>query len=256
MKKNKLGGVVLLLLSPFAFAADADVVATVNGEPVTEAELERYRTERPGASQDQLVDELVARELIHQDALRRGLDKDADVKREMEDMRERVLMAAAVRQALEQNPVTEDELKAEYEKLKGQLAREEYKARHILVADEAKAKQLIAELDKGAKFDELARKHSTGPTSKTGGDLGWFSPEQMVPPFAQAVRGLKKGTYTKAPVQTQYGWHVIRLEDTRTVPAPSLADVKERLRAALQQRHIAEYVEGLKKTAKVELPKS
>lgn len=255
MKKNKLGSVVLLLLSPFAFAADADVVATVNGKALTEAELERYRAERPGAPNEQLVEELVARELIYQDALKRGLEKDADVKREMDEMRERVLMAAAVRQALEQNPVSEDELKSEYDKLKGQLARDEYKARHILVAEEAQAKQIIEQLDKGADFAELARKHSTGPTGKTGGDLGWFTADQMVPPFAQAVRGLKEGSYTKAPVQTQYGWHVIQLDDTRTVPAPSLAEVKERLHAALQQRRIAEYVEKLKKTAKVELAK-
>ncbi|MGE0081040.1 MAG: peptidylprolyl isomerase [Thiohalomonadaceae bacterium] len=255
MKKEMVGG-ALLLLSPLAFAADTDVVATVNGEPVTQAELERYRAERPGASEDQLVDELVARELIYQDALRRGLDKDAEVKREMDEMRERVLMAAVVRQTLEKNPVSEEELKSEYDKLKGQLAREEYKARHILVADEAKARDIIKELDKGADFAELARKNSSGPTSKNGGDLGWFSAEQMVPPFAEAVRGLKKGGYTKAPVQTQYGWHVIRLEDTRTVPPPAFADVKERLRAALQQRRIAEYVENLKKKAKVERPQS
>lgn len=251
MKKNMVGGAVLLL-SPCAFAADSDVVARVNGEPVTQAEVEQYRTERPGASKEQLVDELVARELIYQDALRRGLDKDAQVEREIAEMRERVLMAAVVRQTLEQRPVGEDELKAEYDKLKGQLSREEYRARHILVADEAKAKEIIKDLEKGGDFDELAQKHSTGPTGKSGGDLGWFSAEQMVPPFAEAVRGLKKGSFTKTPVQTQYGWHIIRLEDTRTVPPPAFADVKERLRAALQQRRIADYVENLKKSAKVE----
>ncbi|MCK9533059.1 MAG: peptidylprolyl isomerase [Gammaproteobacteria bacterium] len=250
--KNKIGGAVLLLLSPVAFAADADVVVTVNGQPVTQADLERYSAERPGAPREQLLDELVARELIYQDALKRGLDKDAEVKREIAEMRERVLMAAAVRQAVEQKPVTEDELKAEYDKVKAQLARDEFKARHILVADEAQARQIIAELDKGAEFAELARKHSTGPTNKTGGDLGWFSAEQMVPPFADAVRKLKKGSYTKAPVQTQFGWHVIKLEDTRSVPAPSFAEVKERLHAALQQQRVAEYVQNLRKGAKVD----
>ena len=250
--KNKIGGAVLLLLSPVAFAADADVVVTVNGQPVTQADLERYSAERPGAPREQLLDELVARELIYQDALKRGLDKDAEVKREIAEMRERVLMAAAVRQAVEQKPVTEDELKAEYDKVKAQLARDEFKARHILVADEAQARQIIAELDKGADFAELARKHSTGPTNKTGGDLGWFSAEQMVPPFAEAVRKLKKGSYTKAPVQTQFGWHVIKLEDTRSVPAPSFAEVKERLHAALQQQRVAEYVQNLRKSAKVD----
>jgi peptidyl-prolyl cis-trans isomerase C len=253
--KNKVGGAILLLLSPAIFAADADVVATVDGKPVTEADVERYRAERPGAPKEQLVEELVARELIYQDALRRGLDKDAAVKQEIAEMRERVLMAAAVRQALEQNPVTEDELKAEYDKLKGELAREEYKARHILVADEAQAKEIIAQLKKGSDFAELARQHSTGPTGKSGGDLGWFAAEQMVPPFAEAVRKLKKGSYTTSPVKTQYGWHVIQLEDTRTVPAPAFAEVKERLAAALQQRRIAEYIENLKKTAKVDLAK-
>jgi peptidyl-prolyl cis-trans isomerase C len=250
--KNKIGGAVLLLLSPVAFAADADVVVTVNGQPVTQADLESYSAERPGAPREQVLDELVARELIYQDALKRGLDKDAGVKREIAEMRERVLMAAAVRQAVEQKPVTEDELKTEYDKVKAQLARDEFKARHILVADEAQAKQVIAELDKGADFAELARKHSTGPTNKTGGDLGWFSPEQMVPPFADAVRKLKKGSYTKTPVQTQFGWHVIKLEDSRSVPAPAFAEIKDRLHAALQQQRVADYVQNLRKGAKVE----
>lgn len=255
MNKDVVSG-ALLLFSPLAFAADTDVIAKVNGEPVTQSELEQYRLERPGVPEDQLVDELVARELIYQDALRRGLDKDTQVKREIEDMRERVLMAAAVRQTLEDNPVREDELRSEYDKLKEQLTRQEYRASHILVADEAKAKAIIKELDKGADFAELARKNSTGPTSVNGGDLGWFTAEQMVPPFAEAVRSLTKGSYTKAPVQTQYGWHVIRLEDTRTVPPPAFEEVKERLHAALQQRRIAEYVENLRKRAKLERPPS
>lgn len=248
-------GALLTLAAHAVWAEGQKVIATVNGKPIYEEQLRGFSAghDAPAMGRDQAINDLVARELVYQDALKRGLDKNAQVQKELQEMQQRVLMSAAVRAALDEHPVTEEELQTEYDALKSQMARQEFKARHILVDSQEKAQSIITELKGGADFTALARKHSGGPTGKNGGDLGWFSAEQMVPPFAEAVRGLKKGAYTQAPVQTQYGWHVILLDDTRNVPAPAFAEVKERLRAALQQRRIAQYVEGLKSSAKIEI---
>lgn len=235
-----------------ALAKDQPVAATVNGKPIYESQVSEFTGGPENLNRAQVLGELVTEELVYQDAVKQGLDKNKDVQREIERMRKRVVASAAVQKVLSKNPVTEEETKAEYEKLK---ARKEYKARHILVESQAKAEEIIKELNGGAKFADLATKYSTDPGAKNGGDLGWFPAEQMVPPFAAAVRSLQKDEYTKSPVQTNFGWHVILLEDTRDMQAPPYADVKDRIKGALQQKRVGQYLEKLRATAKVEVKK-
>jgi peptidyl-prolyl cis-trans isomerase C len=253
--KHLLLAAVLAVATLPVAAADKNVAATVNGKPIYENDVTQYTATPNGPSRDQVIAELVNQELVYQDAVKSGLDKKPDVQRELEQLRRRVLMSAAVQAAMSKNPVTDEQVKAEYEKNKGQLAHKEYKARHILVDSKEKADKLIADLNDGAKFAELATKNSSDSSAKSGGDLGWFAAEQMVPPFAAAVRSLQKGEYTKTPVQTQFGWHVIMLEDTRDMPAPTFDEIKDRIHGALQKQRVAQYLEGLRKNAKVDIKK-
>ena len=148
---------------------------------------------------------------------------------------------------------TEEELKKAYDEAVKEVKQDQYKARHILVKEEAEAKKLIAELDKKADFTELAKKHSIGPAGKNGGDLDWFTAGQMVKPFSDAAAALEKGSYTKTPVQTQFGWHVILLEDKRVAEPPSFEDAKPQLIAAIQRNKLGEQIIELRKTTKLEL---
>lgn len=234
-----------------------EVLATVNGEPITQTELNDYRSARPASGRMQnneaLLDELITQKIVYQDAVRQNLDKDPEVQQELELVRNRVLMSAAVRKAMENAPITDEELHAEYDKLKERMVAPEYKASHILVKEEEQAKKLIEQLNKGADFAKLAREHSTDPSSQNGGDLGWFNPQQMVPPFSQALVQLEKGSYTKQPVKTQFGWHIIKLEDQRQAEPPAFEEVKGRLENMLQQRQARTYIQGLKDKAKISI---
>ena len=238
-------------------AADGDkVLALVNGKPVTQEMLDVYRTQRTRRSQGQDIDEqtaleeLINVELMLQDAERKKLHQRPEVERELEWHRRGVLVSLDMREYLEQHPVTEAELKAAYEARKAAHAGKEYHARHILVKTEDEAKAIIAELGKGADFAELAKQKSTGPTGKNGGDLGWFSPDQMVPEFAAAVQKLGKGEISREPVKTQFGWHV---EDLREVPPPDFESMKPELRARLQNARIDAFLKGLREKAKIEI---
>ena len=233
------------------------VVATVNGTAIHQSELDTLVNKLGGKKKvtdtKPLIGELVKRELVYQDAMSKKLDKRADVKSDLALVRRQVLMSAALQQAMKENPVTDKEVKQAYDKLKASMDTQELKASHILLKTKDEAKNIIAKLDKGDDFAELAKKYSTGPSGKKGGDLGWFAPHQMVAQFADAAKKLKKGTYTKEPVQTQFGWHVIKLEDTRAVEPPSLDDVKDRLHKSLEQRHLQAYLEKLTQEAKIDI---
>ncbi|MCK5640669.1 MAG: peptidylprolyl isomerase [Gammaproteobacteria bacterium] len=214
-------------------------IATVNGTSLYQSDIDSYiREQNMGADEAQdrsrIIDGLISRELVHQDALAKGLHKDAEIKKELANIKLRVLVNASVRQHLEKNPITEKQMRAEYEERIGSISPQEYKARHILVKTEKEANELIKKLDKGSKFEELAEKHSTGPSGPNGGDLGWFGLEQMVPPFAMATQALDKGKHSKKPVETQFGWHIIKLEDTRKAAPPSFEDVKSNISSMLQ----------------------
>ncbi len=238
----------------------ADAVAVVNGQYISKSTLEELEKEiaERGHGQtfpkEKLIEELIQRELLVQDAIQKQLDKSAEVLSQLESARKTLLTQADVQDFIKANPVTDADIKAEYDsKVAGENGIE-YKARHILVKTEAEAKKLIAELDKGADFAKLANKNSLdAKESQNGGDLGWFVPGQMVEPFSEAVEKLENGKYTKAPVQTQFGWHVILREDSRKQTPPPLEAVKEQLKPYLQRKKVQNMVETLRKQAKVEI---
>ncbi len=240
-----------------AAADTSEVLATVNGSPVTRNMLDSYmqqRAQRQHGKMDEqaALQELVNLELVRQDGVRKGLDKKPEIAAQIEQQKRAVIAGAALQQQLQSSPVSDEDLKKLYDEKIGSGGKE-FKARHILVEDEAKAREIIAELDKGGDFAELAKKHSTGPTGKNGGELGWFSPKQMVKPFSDAVAGLEKGQYTKQPVKTQFGWHVIELEDVRDSSPPSFEQVKPQLRALAQNQRIQGYIQQLRQNADVEM---
>lgn len=244
-----------LLYASAPLLAQETVVATVNGKPVTQSEVQAYLNQHnlPPEEKTRAVDEIVARELVFQDAVARKLGDKPEVSQKLEEVRRQVLLAAALEEALRANPVTEEGLRKAYEQGVAQFQATEYKARHILLASEADAKAVIEQLEKGADFAKLAADKSTDPAGRNGGDLGWFAPQQMVPPFSAALTTLKKGEHTKEPVQTRFGWHVILLEDVRQAEPPTLDQVRGKLTEALRQQHVAEYVQQLRDKAKIEV---
>ncbi|CCE23524.1 peptidylprolyl isomerase [Methylotuvimicrobium alcaliphilum] len=237
----------------------ADAVASVNGVYISKTALQELekdiaeRTQGQSFPKDKLIEELVQRELLVQEALQKQLDKSPEFIQRMDVVRKSLLSQAALQNYLKSNPVTDEEIKAEYEKNVGGENNMEYKARHILVKTEDEAKKIIAQLDKGAKFDELAKKTSTGPSGPEGGDLGWFAPSQMVTPFSEAVIALENGKYTSEPVETQFGWHVILREDSRQQTMPALEEVKEQITPYLQRQKVQTMMENLRAGAQVEI---
>ena len=242
-----------------AVSDTSPVLATVNGSPITEGVVELYEQQlsarRPGnaAGQDRkaILEEIINLELARQGGETQGLDKDTKVQLQIDQQRRAVIATAAIQHELETNPVSDEELKKIYDEQAPSGT--EYKARHILVKEEDEAKKLIVELDGGADFSELAKQHSTGPSGKSGGELGWFSSKQMVAPFSEAVAGMEKGTYTKEPVTTQFGWHVIILDDTREASPPPFEQLKPQLQAFVQKQRVQDYIARLRQSATIEI---
>lgn len=238
--------------------AKEDAVAVVNGAYISKqtlAALEKEIAQRSHGRtfpKKQLIEELIQREVLMQDALQKQLDKSPEFIERMATIRSSLLSQAALQNYMESNPVTDEEIRAEYDVKMGN-AGTEYKARHILVKSEGEAKQLIEELNKGADFAELAKSKSTGPSGPQGGDLGWFSSDQMVAPFSEAVIALENGKFTSEPVQTQFGWHVILREDSRAQTPPPFEAVKEQIRPMLQNQKVQNMMENLRSQAKVEI---
>ena len=190
-------------------------------------------------------DELINRELVMREARRKGMDKDPNLKASMELNAQTVLVRAYMQDYVREHPPSDDQLKKDYELIKQTLGSKEYRARHILVEREDEAKEIIGQLQKGAKFDQLAKDRSKDPGSKeNGGDLDWASPVNFAKPFSDAMVGLQKGKFTPTPVQTQFGWHVVLLEDVRDTKAPSFEEVKpnltQRAQGLLVEKHLAE----------------
>lgn len=234
------------------------IIAEVNGKKITEDSLKRYIRSRNlpagGASPQQrtaLIEELINREVIYQDAVALGVDKTPEIKAAIEFQRVNIIAGTMINRSSDRFSVSEADMKKEYEARKGELGGKELKARHILVTSEKAAKDIINKLDNGGDFSSLAGKHSTGPSAVNGGDLGWFKTDQMVKEFSLAADKLKKGTYTKNPVKTQYGWHIILLEDRRSVEAPSYEAVKKQIRVGLQGKLLEKYIADLRKKATI-----
>lgn len=252
------GSLLAATLPLTGFAAD-EPVAVVNGKSISlktyEFFLRQLQAERPNANlagnRQLVVNELVNRELIYQDAVKKKLDKDPEVKFALEQLRMNTMIQANVGKVASGADISDAKLKKEYDEKIVKADISEYKARHILLKTEAEANAVIKELNNGAVFSDVAKAKSTGPTGPEGGDLGWFKAGQMVPPFSQALAKMKKGTYTKQPVQTQFGWHVILLEDTRKATPPKFEDVKPQLANMMRSQEVSSYIEGLRKNAKV-----
>jgi peptidyl-prolyl cis-trans isomerase C len=217
----------------------------------------RQQAARGGQDNDQMRalmrEELINRELIAQEAGRTGIAKTADVQAQLDLVRQEIVVGAYIRDWVAKHPITDADVQKEYDKAKAQAGDKEYRARHILLETDDQAKGMIAELKKGAKFDELATKNSKdGGTATRGGDLDWNVPGAYDKAFSDAMVKLDKGKFTDAPVQTRFGYHVILLEDVRPVKFPSLAEVKPRLQQQLVQGKIEELVKGLRAKAKIE----
>jgi peptidyl-prolyl cis-trans isomerase C len=236
-------------------------VATVDGSPISRVEYDIYlksllqgrpTTELTTEQRNQVLDEMVSMQLLATQALKEGLDKDPDVAARISVLRMRVLADMESQNYLKGKEPTEAELKAEYDTAIAAMDKTEYHARHILVATKEQAEQIIKKIKGGAKFEDVAKADSTDGSKANGGDLGWFTLARMAKPFADAVKTLKKGEMTSTPVQTQFGWHVIRLEDTREVAPPPFDQVKQQVTNGVIQKKLQTYADGLKKTAKIE----
>ena len=261
MKKQLLSGLVAAaLLGTVALPVAAQNIAVVNGQaiPKERADVLRQQVERSGRPitpelEKQIKDEVIAREIFLQEAAKRNLDKDPDFKVQMELARQTILIRELFADFQKNNPVTDAEIKAEYDKFVAANSGKEYKASHILVPTEAEAKAIIASIKKGAKCEDIAKKQSKDPGSGAkGGDLDWANPSSYVSEFTEALIKLQKGQMTQAPVKTQFGWHVIRLDDVRQAQLPKLEDVKPQIAQQLQQQKLAKFQEDLRAKAKIE----
>ena len=234
-----------------------NVVARVNGTAISEVQLDaqvQAMSQRGQAvERSRALDELIDLTLMAQKAESQGLPEQPEIAASIERQRATTLAQHLIRAQLSEFDVTEDKLRQAYQEKVSGMNGTEYKARHILLEDEKTARSLIEQLGEGADFAALAKEHSTGPTASRGGDLGWFSTDQMVQPFADAVQALEPGSHSSEPVQTQFGWHVIRLEETRPVEKPAFDQMKQQLRNELIGQQIRTYLESLRSDAKVEI---
>lgn len=254
----KVVAAALLALS-LSTSAWAQNIAVVNGKPVPSARLDAFIAllKRQGqndspALRDRLKEELINREVFLQEAERRGTAKLPEVQSELELMRQTVLIRSLFADFIAKNPVSDADVQAEYDKFRQMQGDKEYRARHILVKTEDEAKAIITKLKNGAKFEELAKQSIDTGSAKNGGDLDWSAPSSYVKPFADAMVKLNKGQITETPVNTQFGWHVIQLTDTRPTKFPSLAEIKPQIEDGLRQQRLQKFQAELRAKAKVE----
>jgi|HubBroStandDraft_5_1064220.scaffolds.fasta_scaffold02838_3 peptidyl-prolyl cis-trans isomerase C len=243
-----------------AAADTSPALATVNGTTITQNFFDFYIKAIAGKKASDLtpeqqsvaLDNLIRARLVAQQADKDGVDKTADTQDLLELTRLNVLQQTMEERYLKDKKPTEQELRAEYENQVAALPKLEYHARHILVATEPFAQGVVQSLEKGAKFEDVAKKESMDSSKDNGGDLGWFTPDRMVKPFADAVTSLKPGDYTHKPIQTQYGWHVIQLVDTRPLSPPPFDQVKQRLEQVVQAKKFKAYTDDLISKAKID----
>jgi len=256
MKFSKLA---LSLLAALSFSAWSQNLAIVNGKPVPSSRVEalKQQVERSGRPVTpeilaQIKEELLAREVFMQEARKRGLDASEDYKSQLELARQSLLIRELFANFQKKNPVTDAEVKAEYDKFVAANGGKEYRARHILVEKEDEAKTLIADIKKGAKFEDLAKKASKDPGSgANGGDLDWASASSYVAEFSTAMVKLEKGQMSEAPVKSQFGFHIIRVDDVRDAQLPKLEEVKPQITQQLTQSKLGKFQEDLRAKAKI-----
>jgi peptidyl-prolyl cis-trans isomerase C len=250
---------LVLLLATAAVPVMAQNLAVVNGKPVPSSRADAMIKQMAAQGQQDspqlramVKEELVNREILMQEADKLGLSSSPEVKNQMEMARQSIVIRALVADYVKKNPVSEADMKAEYDKFKAQAGDKEYHARHILVEKEDDAKAIIAKLKSGAKFEDLAKQSKDTGSAANGGDLDWAPPSAFVKPFSDAMTGLQKGQITETPVQTQFGYHVIKLEDSRQAKVPSFEEVKPQIAESLQQQKLQAYQQELKKKAKIQ----
>lgn len=242
-------------------AAKEPAAATVNGIAIAKSRVDMIVQQGLAAGQQDspearkgIIEKLAMQTLAADEAIKKGLDKSPEIVAQIDLIRQSVLANAYVQDLIKNSTASDDMLKAEYEKIKAKISGTEYKARHILVEKESEAKDIIAKLKKDSSlFEKLAMEKSKDTGSKTsGGELGWFDPSRMVPEFVAAVSKLDKGAITQEPVKTQFGYHVIQLEDSKPIEAPPFEEVKPQLAQHLQQQNVQKQMEDLKAKAKIE----
>jgi len=260
----KLSLLCALVLAGFIHAAavlaQSAPVAKVNGVTIPQSRLDAIIKEmmaqgRPDTPEvrSAIKQELINREIIVQEAVKKGLQKKPEVVTLIDVQRQAILINAYLQDHLKTHPISEDDMKKEYEKVKASAGGKEYKVRHILVENEDEAKSIIAQLKKGGNFEKIAADKSKDQGSKgRGGDLDWSGPGRYVPAFGQAITKLKKGELTDAPVQTQFGWHVIRLDDERVTKFPSFEEVKPQIQQEMRQQMVNKIIADLRAKAKIE----
>jgi len=246
--------------APAAAATTAATIATVNGkklsgdmydtfvQAVTGGQMQEPLTDE---QKSQLIDQLINMTLAAQAAEKDGLQKDPKVAARIDLLRTQILAEAASEKYMKAHPVSESEMKAEFDTQIASMPKE-YKARHILVDKQETAESIIRELQAGSDFSKLAKDESKDSSAQSGGDLGWFSPQSMVKPFADAVAALEKGKYTTTPVQSEFGYHVIILDDVRNPEAPKFEDVKPQVEMFVQRKKLQEYLDGLRNSAQIQ----
>ncbi|QOF81561.1 peptidylprolyl isomerase [Variovorax sp. 38R] len=261
MKKHILQAVAAAaLIGALPMTALAQNAAIVNGKAVPKARMDVLAQQLAAAGrpvtpemQNQLREEIVAREVFMQEAQKQGLDATEDYKNQLELARQAILIRALFENYRKTNAVSDADVKAEYDKFVAANGGKEFKARHILVETEDQAKKIMADLKKGAKFEDIAKKQSKDPGSgANGGDLDWANPASFVPEFSEAMIKLKKGETTPAPIKTQFGYHIIRVDDIRQAQLPKVEEVKPQITQQLQQQRLQKYQEELRAKAKVE----
>ncbi|AUT59578.1 MULTISPECIES: peptidylprolyl isomerase [Paraburkholderia] len=250
-----------VLLAAFAAApAFAQNIAVVNGTPIPKsradalvAQLVQQGQQDSPKLQQAVREELVNREILMQEAIREGIPSKPDVKAQVAVAQQTVVLRALIENFVKKNQPTDAEVKAKYDELVKQIGGKEYHLHHILVDNEQQAKDLIAKIKAGASFEDLAKQFSKDPGSgKNGGDLDWSDPKAYVPEFAAAAEKLQKGQMTDAPVHTQFGWHIIRVDDVRQTPPPPFEQVKAQIAQQMQQEKLQAFEEDLRSKAKVQ----
>ncbi|MFK3737749.1 peptidylprolyl isomerase [Massilia sp. TN1-12] len=251
---------LLALIAIAATPAFAQNLAVVNGKGIpssrADAIVKQVVAQGQGTDSPQLRDaikkDLIAREVMVQEAIKQGYDKKDDVKSALENARQTIVINALAKDYITKHPVTDAEIKAEYDRFTKQTGDKEYHVRHILVENEADANAIIAKLKGGAKFEDLAKQSKDTGTANNGGDLDWATPSSFPPEFAAGFTSLQKGQVTEKPVKTQVGYHVIKLDDVRAAKLPTLDEVKPQISDALSQQKLAAYQEEMVKKAKVQ----
>jgi len=248
-----------VIVSAAVLPASAQNLAIVNGKAIPSSRVEAMVKQMVQQGQkdspemrSMIKEELINREILAQEADRQGVSSRPEIKNQVDLARQSIVIRALAQEFMAKHPVKEEEMKAEYDKFKSQSQGKEYHARHILVEKEDEAKAIITKLKGGGNFEELAAQSKDPGSAAQGGDLGWAPADAFVKPFSDAMVALKAGEYTQTPVQTQFGFHVIKLEESRDAQLPSFEEVKPQIAESLQQRKLQQFQQDLKKKAKIQ----